>query len=135
MQTSRGNTSSPRTYYATDNDIISGLVFYRIRQVDLDGRSKLSITRTTRRVVTEKIDWVVYPNPTKEWLQIDYLYAGNKPAAKLMLYTSEGRLVKQTDMHQLSATISVAEFPAGMYFLKLIDNNGMVTTRKVIVSR
>jgi len=66
---------------------------------------------------------IVYPNPTDGVLYID-----KKQMNKLLLLDITGRVVLESNEKQ----IDLSSYPAGLYYLKLIDNEGQPTTVKVI---
>ncbi|MBD3629476.1 hypothetical protein [Cyclobacterium sp.] len=66
--TAAGWTNAETQYTFQDKQqlVFSGMVYYRIRQVDFNGNSSISDVVGTRihREVTEKIEWSAYPNPS-----------------------------------------------------------------------
>ena len=53
-QAGGGNSSSDLTYTYTDQNSTKGISQYRIRQIDIDGRSKLSEIRVVRGVWSKR---------------------------------------------------------------------------------
>lgn len=61
-------------------------------------------------------DWLVYPNPVKEVLNLNYP-SDNNIVGSIDIINISGVVVKQIKTTQ--TTIDVSELPVGMYFLKL----------------
>jgi len=65
-----GNSSQPKTYSLTDEDVESpGIYIYRVKQVDFDGQysySRLVKVSHSGNVLTD-----MYPNPTRDNINID----------------------------------------------------------------
>ncbi|RYE12278.1 MAG: T9SS type A sorting domain-containing protein, partial [Sphingobacteriales bacterium] len=85
-----------------------GVYFYRIRQVDRDGRFQYSGTRKIGEVAAASI--TVYPNPVVNELRISGVAAGTK----LQVLDGSGRIVSQHVLTSRSA-INLAGLPAGRY--------------------
>ena len=58
-----GNSTSMLTYYSEDKNPILGNNYYRLKQVDFDGSSKISDIKVVNYGVCEA--YLIYPNPTK----------------------------------------------------------------------
>ncbi|MFT5777682.1 MAG: hypothetical protein ACI837_000630 [Crocinitomicaceae bacterium] len=70
----------------------------------------------------------VYPNPVEEVLNIAI---STEDAFKLELIDNSGKLILVRNIDQQSTSIDMSSFEAGIYFLRLSDNNGTIT-RKVV---
>ncbi|NHE55203.1 fibronectin type III domain-containing protein [Cyclobacterium plantarum] len=66
--TAAGWTNAETRYTFEDNQqiLFSGMVYYRIRQVDFNGNSTVSdvVGSRVHRETAEKIEWSAYPNPS-----------------------------------------------------------------------
>lgn len=130
-----GNYTGEREYKAADDSPFIGINFYRIRQVDKDGKHSVSIVRS---IFFSKIipGFVVYPNPViGGMLNYTLLNAPANTNLQLQLFDTEGRLVKTIFTITGSGYFSVGELPAGTYILKMTDNNDNTATRKVLIQR
>jgi hypothetical protein len=81
-----------------------GNVFYRINQVDYDGKTSLSKTRAVRvERLNSANSWVAYPNPSA---------SGTEIAIELSVienYSDEGILVQVSDVRGVSRSYSVSK--------------------------
>jgi len=72
----------------------------------------------------------VYPNPATDYIVVS-VKGVNPGELNATLTTITGNVVLQTTLSQTQNTISVSEYPAGMYFLVLTDTSGNKWTEKV----
>lgn len=116
----RGTATQPHQYVALDPAAPVGALYYRLAQVDTDGRTTFSpvVALTATSVVA------LYPNPTRDWLSV--------PAAP-------GTIVRILDLtghvlHTLalppSGELNVASLPAGTYLLRLEDGTSTLRFTK-----
>ncbi|MFN8250828.1 MAG: T9SS type A sorting domain-containing protein [Ferruginibacter sp.] len=111
--------------YNYTNDITSlqysNKIYYRIKQVDKDGR----FTRSNIVFVTNTSDVAisVYPNPAVNALYIH----GWEKAAVFEVFTLAGNKMITT---KPSPYINVTGLTSGVYLLKVIDKNGTTTSLK-----
>ena len=73
----------------------------------------------------------VYPNPTE-----NYVYIAYDQPYQALLYTTEGRLLG-TCRHELGDThpIDLTAFTSGVYYLRLVSDDGTVATKKIVVTK
>lgn len=117
-------------YSFTDAQPASGTVYYRVKNVDIDGKSQYSsiVKVTSKRASSLKL----YPMPARETvtLQHERITANST----LTLATAEGRLVKQVrpaaDSYQTS--VSLAGLQPGIYLLRLEKGSGEAESIKLI---
>lgn len=103
--------------------------YYRLRQVDLDGKFTYS---PVVRIFTDKgLQQVsVYPNPANEFIYITY--AGNKDKITLSIYNVQERLIsKQTVKAGSINKIRVHQLAKALYFIELTDGE-LIQTKKFI---
>ncbi len=130
-----GNISSARDYKTEDSNPLYGINFYRIKQIDKDGKETVSIVRTVLFGKTMP-EFVVYPNPVNSGvLNYTLLNAGNNSKLHLQLFDAEGRLVKTIFTVTGSGYFSTGELPQGIYILRMTDNNDNVANKKVLIQR
>jgi len=130
-----GNNTSSRDYSAEDLHPLYGINFYRIKQMDTNGKETVSTVRTVlfNKTIPE---FVVYPNPVSSGI-LNYilLNAGNNSKLHLQLFNAEGRLVKTIFTVTGSGYFSTGELPQGIYILRMTDNNDHVANKKILIQR
>lgn len=125
-----GNSSSISTYDYTDRNIDqlnSSVMYYRLRQVDLDNNYRHSAVVRLTYKETATINSIVYPNPTSRILTIT---VGDKNLIGTMasIYDMNGRLIESIKISAQSQTVDISRYTNGIYLIRL-DNK---ETLKVI---
>ena len=129
------NISSTGDYSAEDTNPLYGINFYRIKQIDKDGKESVSIVRSILFGKTIP-EFVVYPNPVNSGI-LNYilLNAGNNSKLHLQLFDAGGRLVKTIFTVTNRGYFSARELPLGMYILRMTDNNDNIVNKKVLIQQ
>jgi len=70
----------------------------------------------------------LYPNPATDKITIESNYVNNK----IEIYNNLGQNVYSCYSTDLTSEINVSEYPTGIYFVKLSNQNGKVTSTKFI---
>ncbi len=109
------------TYSDLTTEALHGLVYYRIRETDLQDRIYYS-TIVKLNGEGDKNSFTVYPNPAKNIITING-YNSNSDIVLLNIYDASGRIVKRLQWQQLqgaySKTIPVDELVKGVYWLEM----------------
>ena len=119
------------TAYVAGSNVETTFEFYVVAFND-DTESEPSETFTVT-VVDDAIDELssslrLYPNPVNDKLYIET----EIEIEEVVVYDVYGRLqVTETPSHQENTTIDVSEFNAGVYFMMIKTNDGVVTKRFV----
>ena len=126
-----GNSNVLLNYSYADQDlIISDQVFYRIKQINLDGISIYSEVRFVRNN-TGNFDLMLYPNPGKGMTNL-VLPAGTG-SANILLYDMSGREIKRWAV-VADQQIQLNNLNPGNYVVRVfIKDNGIVLTRKLVI--
>ncbi|MEI9943345.1 MAG: LamG-like jellyroll fold domain-containing protein [Chitinophagaceae bacterium] len=133
-----GTTSSISRYSVNDNNVTPGVIYYyRIRQIDIDGRSMYS------KIVTAQLKpgdmyVTVMPNPVNTTLQLQVITDRQQPVQ----VTFTDVLGQSLDSRKLyipaggSITpIDVSKYSNGTYFIRIMRENGAAITKKFIIQK
>lgn len=71
-----------------------------------------------------------YPNPISEILNIDFDLVPNN--ASVEIYNTIGELVLSQTLNDYSNTINTSQLSNGLYHIKIIGNNALLSTQKII---
>jgi hypothetical protein len=117
------------TYSFIDRQPANGLAFYRIKEIDVDGKFKYSTIVRLNLDVTFGLK--AYPSPARDLVTIEH---GITSKGKLSITTSDGRVVRQIDLKpELSQTvINISNLQAGLYIIRFANDNGQTETTKLI---
>ena len=124
-----GNSSSHLEYTAYDNLPLNGTGYYRIKEVDKDGRLQVSVVRPVNFDAGYSI--TVAPNPAKDFIVVT-MDRINNAGSTIQLFNASGNLVftEQTNLSKININTSL--FARGLYFIK-ISNAGEVAVQKVLL--
>jgi hypothetical protein len=131
-----GNSSTLKSYTYVDKDITVGDHFYRLKQVDFDGKSEYSTVRLVENNSSDKSKGLlIAPNPASDNIHINIRQS--REAQTLNIYTVDGRKVytKNLTAMENEASVSVAAFQAGTYIAELRTTNGNVEYSKFTVQK
>lgn len=120
-----GNSNLPKSYSYFDASPMRGFNYYRLRQVDIDGRPTVSDVRLIN--VNTKEGIFVYPIPAKDMITLDINKSGLLNTEVKMI-DMHGKILKRVIVTGPQEQISLAEVTAGVYLLQFADG----TTVKVI---
>jgi uncharacterized delta-60 repeat protein len=76
-----------------------------------------------------KTDFIIYPNPAKDFITIVQANSGER--ATLKIYSATGQIVLQRTITQNSDRIELSELPAGLYYIT-VNNDYISSSFKII---
>jgi hypothetical protein len=119
---SKGN--GEHNYTFTDAHALNNLTYYRIKQIDNDGRMGYS---TIVKLLNRNSEFViVYPNPVKDEFTLNVDNALLNTNANIL--NAMGKTVLKIEIFQSQTLINIDELPSGIYLLK--TTNG--ATQKIV---
>ncbi len=121
-----GNSDTKLDYTYTDDMPFSGQNYYRLKQVDFDGKYEYSRTRSINFISRENIS--IYPNPAMESINI----AGLQGSEDIQVCDVSGKLVYRLKTKSTAINISLSSLTAGIYHINIIHTNGKVSSHKVV---
>ena len=118
--TATGNSQSLKNYSFTHDNPVTGINYYRLKQVDLDGRFKYS---NTVKVIMQKDNLIhLYPNPSVN----NTLLVFSKPVEKVTvnIFSATGQLVKSILIAngQTRQLIDISALSKGIYTFRIISD-------------
>ena len=123
-----GNSTTTKTYQFTDNLPLNGNDYYRILQVDKDGKSSYSPIRTLAFLLKQVI--TITPNPARE--KINVTINGNDKVLKIYLTDAVGKTVATFNMQGQYQQISLPNIASGVYYIKILGD-GVSHTQKLVI--
>lgn len=132
-----GNSSVVREYRFRDEHVArvqAPYYYYRLRQIDLDGKYSFSNTIRLNLKGEERI-WVdAYPNPVANSLQVDFTVA-DAGILEFRILNSLGQILHQTvlsaQVGAQSLQLDLSEWSAGVYIIQMSNEQYSGTTRFV----
>ncbi len=119
-------------------DLKSTILFYRIKQKDINGKVSYSDTRSLK--LNSKVQIVVYPNPAKEGFSFKLL-SGNISKSPLILKLRNS-LSQIEDVQSITGNQAVNYYYAlnkvqqsGRYTLEIYNDEILIDTKSIIIHR
>lgn len=125
------NSQTTKLYQLMDNNSYQATSYYRIKQVDIDGRVSYSNTVAVKGY-DNKIGITAYPNPATAD-NINFAITGLKPgtAIALVIYDAAGKKIYEQQHYQLTNTYTISyknsfSMAAGIYYISMMAENKKV---------
>lgn len=118
-----GNTTGNSSYQYTDYDVDrlgEPVMYYRLAQVDNDGRTKYSNIIRLNFVSDKLSKTIVYPNPTKGLITV---VVGDKEliGSVATVYDEAGKLLQSVKITSLQQQFNFGSYTNGIYFIRLAN--------------
>ena len=123
-------------YRYIDEAPVRGIVYYRLKQVDQDGRGKLSKVISIRSELRPAMQLMaLYPNPAKSTIGV-LISSPITAMVSVQIADIAGRVILQQRVRLKGGpnnlSIPVSQLSAGTYLLKAISESGEVSVAKFI---
>jgi hypothetical protein len=127
------NPVAVQQYSFTDFKAVAGVNYYRIKQVDADGKS--SYSGIAKVILPDDIlTWSIQPNPVKTYAS--FYTRKNLSAASIILADMSGKVVYTYQRKQITAgeqiLIPVAHLAKGIYIIK-VSSSEETRSEKIVV--
>lgn len=119
------NTAGEHRYSCLHQSPAGNTLYYRIRQVDLDGEFEYSKIVMVKLQAT--IEITLAPNPAQQYIRLQK--ADMSQLREIRILSADGKMVKRLSAN-LSPTINIQQLKNGMYYVQLARKDG----RLVIMS-
>ncbi|ADY52418.1 hypothetical protein Pedsa_1864 [Pseudopedobacter saltans DSM 12145] len=121
-----GNSNSVLNYQFIDESPLNGINYYRLKQVDKNGEFKLYDVKFIKSGLSKVY---VYPNPTADLVNIDNVL---RSEINYLVYNSMGKLLLSGTSSEAMISISLKDYPTGVYFLKVTGSEADVKSHKIV---
>lgn len=130
-----GNSTTVQNYSLADNAPLNKWNYYRLKQIDLDGKFAYSNIASVYFSKDNSSFVSIYPNPVKDQTTIDF-YTVRAGKVKMEVYDSKGALVSSQTYNSVTGmnrtTIDVQSLSTGIYTLKCYTSNELIGVTKLI---
>jgi hypothetical protein len=128
-----GNSSTTLRYTYKDNNAIKSSSEYRIRQVDLDEKSKYSVIRSVTGLGSA-VKLLVYPNPSTDG-KVTLSFKNAAGTHNITIADGSGRIIRQWK-GMMGDNLTVDNLASGFYSISVIvQETGEQMVEKIIVKR
>ena len=132
-----GNAADNTNYSFSDNltSIQSGIVYYRLRSVDIDGKSQYSETRIIRisQQKDNAISIVAFPNPVINEVRISIPTEWQNKKVTYEIFNANGQISKKTGTGSSSQTetVNMSTLSPGFYIIR-VSCDGQTAQQKIV---
>ena len=132
-----GNSSVKNNYSYTDKDLVAGTYYYRLNQVDLDGKSAL--TNVVKVNLAGQNNFSLnqsYPNPMRGSSVISYSVP-QQTKVRITIYDVSGKVIKVAEdairqKGNYNLMVDASRMNSGVYYYKM-EAGSFTATRKMII--
>jgi hypothetical protein len=129
-----GNSNVVLNYSAENNMPKLGHNYYKLEQVDIDGKSLISSQVVDLMWGVNGSTISVYPNPTSNELNID-IYTTKAENSTIKILDMSGRILKEIQTKLFvganSIQTNISELATGIYTVQILENNKITQVSKV----
>ena len=126
------NLITLNNYRATDANPVSGVNYYRLQMVDIDGKYTYSNTVVVK-VSSNEFSFNLYPNPSAGKV---FFYFSNPSfkVSEVRVLNYLGTTVYNSQNPQIQNGLDVSNFAKGIYFVQVLEENTKkIITKKLVV--
>ncbi len=127
-----GNSQDVLKYGFVDQDIQAlnkSIIYYRIRQVDFDGKYEYSATRAVYPGMLNQIQ--IYPNPVIENVHVNMTKSANSRVIRVLSATGQLLFENNIAVGVEKYELDMSSYSKGTYLIQIIDGN-LMSQHKVI---
>ena len=128
-----GTTDRPTEYAFFDTSPHQQNLWYRLRQVDFDGKFSYSDVREVNLKKLQE-NWLLYPNPGRDYVSIVPPAHLSQENHRISLYDLQGRLLMEKSTEgQKSVELEIEHLPNAMYMVRIessAENTHFLKLRK-----
>jgi trimeric autotransporter adhesin len=127
--TAAGNSAASLSYSIIDPMPIKGINYYRLKMIDLDGRTTYSPVQSVLFSNNDQV--LIAPNPTSDFINI-YLATTAATPVSISLTDVNGKLLKTVNTLDQQVKWTTTGLAKGIYFVRIV-RAGETTVQKVRV--
>lgn len=123
----KGTSNINNKYEATDANPVNGINYYRLKQIDFDGKYSYSPIKTINFNTRSSVEISLFPNPARESITISVKDMSVK-TARYEIIDATGKVLrsgmfKNAFENSIQTSLNVKDLPNGVYVLKVQDGN------------
>ena len=125
-----GNSNTLLTYRFNDKNVVANQdYYYRLKQVDFDGKFDYSAIRMARLSNNSAISINVFPNPTKDYIIVN---SNIEEPVDILLYSISGKLIfSKRNTKANNMKINIEQLPSDLYVLKIVSQSRLYKTMQI----
>ena len=130
--TAATNTNTDHHYTSTDPDISDYRTYYRVKEIDIDGKINYSEIVSVGPV-DGKSTLSVYPNPIRGQSQVTIQFNGPQKIQTICLYDEDGKIIEKEKVNNMSSyRLETSGLHPGLFFLQMSLNDGTIINHQLL---
>ena len=129
-QIGSGNSNLLLEYNFTDNNIEeSEIYYYRLKQVDFDGKYEYSKIISVLSKIEEQSKVSVYPNPAHNFFIVE---SSNRKKMDCRVFNNTGQVISKLVIYNSKSKILTEDWEKGVYYIQITTDQETIT-RKIVL--
>lgn len=122
-----GNSNTLKSYQYMDEKPMNTVNYYRLRQVDFDGKE--TVYKTVSVNFGKNTTTKVYPSTAKDKINVEV--SGDNGASDLLVVNLLGQVVKAQKLQNTEGVfpVNISDLPNGSYIMRIVSKNENVSQR------
>ncbi len=122
-----GNSNVLKSYQFMDEKPMSNVNYYRLRQVDFDGKE--TVYKTVSVNFGKNTTTKVYPSIAKDKINVEI--SGDKGPSDLLVVNLLGQVVKAQKLQNTEGVfpVNISDLPNGSYIMRIVSKNENISLR------
>jgi hypothetical protein len=133
--TGNGTTNVVQEYVFKDEEPISNLEYYRLKQVDYDEAYEYSpiLIEILQNVLVSSFE--IYPNPARSMININSARSsfGHFINTYLQMINNNGQQVAKWSAEDIVSDLDISGYQKGIYYLRLVNAKEVITQKLLII--
>lgn len=123
-----GNSNVLKTYQFMDEKPMNSVNYYRLRQVDFDGKE--TVYKTVSVNFGKNTTTKVYPSIAKDKINVE-ISGDNSSVSDLLVVNLLGQVVKAQKLQNTEGVfpVNISDLPNGSYIMRIVSKNESVSQR------
>lgn len=127
-----GNSNQVIHYSVTDEEYLGNTSYYQLKQTDYDGSSTLFNISSANCYTAVEPTAVIFPNPFNAFLSLTINDASQISKVEYRMYNDIGEEVVNIPINTKTTTIETGHLPSGIYFYKVIGDDKIIQSGKLV---
>ncbi|RYZ52300.1 MAG: T9SS type A sorting domain-containing protein [Sphingobacteriales bacterium] len=128
VQAQGNSTYEARYKYTFASPDLAKTNYFRIKQVDIDGKSTYSVTRSVKFDKGQIVAIQAYPNPVKDVLTLNV----QKENIQVLLADQSGKTIQRVNVQPGQHSINMQSLPTGVYQLAIFEKGVRIETKQIV---
>jgi len=126
----KGTTTEAQDYSFLDQSPLPRINYYRLRQLDFDGKEAFSNIVSIDNRSTQSPGVQIYPNPADDIVNL--VFDGFSEEASVAIVDYSGKIVRSVTLEKGRNVLQIDDLDTGFYFVSILSKGERITKRFVV---